>query len=106
MKVKVNRLLRAGKYNVNFEVSDFTQVEVSKMSSFGVPSINLRITSGAGTSSSAVPITQINKTQNAIFGAEHVAKEYEEQVLAQIRTEMQRLRESEDGFSSSEEVNL
>jgi len=105
MKVKVNRLLSAGRYYVNFEVGDFTPDELSKMSSFGVPSITLRLQPNSVVTV-GVPLNQISKGYNAAFGSEQEAKEYEDGVLAQIRTQMQQLRENNDDFSSSEEVDL
>jgi len=70
MKVKVNRLLSAGRYHVNFKVGDFTQDELSKMSSFGVPLIDLRWASASGMNTGRVPINQINKNQSAVFGSD------------------------------------
>lgn len=106
MKIKVNRLLSAGKYHVNFEVSDFTPEEISKMASFGIPQVDLRSATQVGQQVMRVPLTQINKNYNAVFALERMAKEYEEAVLTKIRTEMDRLRASKDEFSSSDEVNF
>jgi hypothetical protein len=106
MKVKVNRQLNAGEYHINFEVGDFTADEVKKMSSFGIPSIGLRWTQNTGNRSMAIPLTQISKVYDASFQNESDAKKYEESVLNQIREAMQRLRESQDKFTSSDEVAL
>jgi hypothetical protein len=106
MKVKVNRQLKAGRYNVNFEVSDFTPEEVAKMSSFGVPTIELQWMSGNDAVGGRLPLTQIQPRFNAVFGTEQSAKEYEEKVLTQVKAAIQLLRESKDEFSSSEEVTL
>jgi hypothetical protein len=107
MKVKVNRQLNAGAYHVNFEVADFTVEELKKMGSFGVPQIQLQwINPGIGRTSSAVPLNRISQQYDAVFNTEIDAKKYEEGVLNQIRGAMQRLRESQDKFSSSEEVAL
>jgi len=54
MKLKVNRLLSQGRYKVNFEVSDFSQDELSKMSSFGIPKISLKLNNANGLTSMAV----------------------------------------------------
>lgn len=106
MRVKVNRLLTAGKYHVNFEVSDFTPDELAKMSSFGVPTIEMRLSSAGGSTVVRYALNQINKSHNSIFGQEAQAREYENSVLEQIRSAMNRLRESKDGFTSSEEVDV
>lgn len=106
MKVKVNRQLKAGKYHVNFEVSDFTPDEVGKMSSFGVPTIEMVFTTAAGQTRSNVALTQISSSLNASFGTEEAARAYEQKVLTQIRAEVERLRDSKDAFSSSQEVEL
>jgi hypothetical protein len=102
MKLKVTRLLSSGKYHINFEVGDLAPVEVSKMSSFGVPLIDLRWNTQAG----KIPLDQINKTYNAVFGSEELAKEYEQGVRTQIQTEMQGLAERNDDFSSSEDLDF
>jgi hypothetical protein len=106
MKVKVNRQLSAGKYHVNFEVGDFATEEIAKMSSFGVPTITLRWTINNANSLGPVGLTQINRGLDAIFDSEQAAKKYQEDVLAQIKAAIERLRGSKDEFSASEEVNL
>src|SRR5712672_3100739 len=100
MKVKVNRQLSAGAYHVNFEVADFASEELKKMGSFGVPQIQLQWTNPAiGRMNAAIPLNQISKQYNAVFLTEAEAKKYEDGVLTQIRSAMQRLRESQDKFS-------
>ena len=108
MKVTVNRQLSAGYYHVSFDVADFTPDEVMKMGSFGVPQISVIFTSqgAVGRATGNVPLNQINRKIDAAFSSEAEAKKYEETVLAQIRDAMKRLRESEDKFTSSEEVPL
>jgi hypothetical protein len=106
MKLKVNRLLNAGKYHVNFEVGDFTPDELAKMASFGSPIIQLRWMSGSNRIASGIALNQINNRYDAIFDDEQEAKDYETGVLNQIRDAIARLRESQDKFSSSEEVDL
>jgi hypothetical protein len=107
MKVKVNRVLSAGRYRINFEVGDFSADEISKMESFGVPSIKLRWYNANGALMlSAVDINRINSKLEAAFATEAEAKDYEQAVLNQLREEMLRLRERQDKFSSSEEVAL
>jgi hypothetical protein len=108
MKVRVNRKLSGGYYHVNFEVGDFTPDEVQKMGSFGVPNINLLWGGGVSKprNSGQVPLNQISNTYDIAFTDEAEAKKYEETVLKQIRDAVERLRESQDKFSSSEEVSL
>jgi hypothetical protein len=106
MKVRVNRQLTAGNYNVNFEVSDFTPEESAKMSSFGVPLIELRWMAQNGYTAGKIPLTHVNKAYNMFFNSAEAAKEYEKGVLSQIQKAMERLRESKDEFSSIDEVEL
>jgi hypothetical protein len=108
MKLKVNRKLSGGYYHVNFQVADFTSDEVQKMASFGVPQIALRWGGGPGNPNYTGPIAlnQISTQHDAAFQVEDEAKKYEENVLNQIRAAVQRLRDSQDKFSSSEEVAL
>jgi len=107
MKVRVNRQLSGGYYHINFEVSDFTPDEVQKMASFGVPQIRLQWGGGRkNIGSGAIALNQINKSYDMSFDNEAEAKEYEEAVLNQIREAVKRLRDSQDKFSSSDEVPL
>lgn len=107
MKVKVNRALSAGRYHINFEVGEFSQDEIKKMGSFGVPGIKLLWVNANGVQvSSVVPINQISRNYDAIFPDEEAAKNYENGVLDQMRSAMQSIRERQDKFSSSEEVAL
>jgi len=107
MKVKVNRRLSAGFYHVNFEVADFTSDEVLKMGSFGVPQVNLMWGGGAAQlNAGKIALNQVSKAYEVAFKNEAEAKKYEETVLSQIRDAVQRLRESQDKFTSSEEVAL
>jgi len=106
MKVKVNRQLTAGKYHVNFSITDFSSEEREKMSSFGVPMIDVRWNAGNTQNSGSVLLTQIDPSFNAVFAIEQAAKAYEARVLEQIREKMQVLREREDDFTSSDEVEL
>ena len=107
MKVKVNRQLSSGQYHINFEVGDFTPDELAKMDSFGVPFITLQWKRpGGGVATTPIALNRVNKGYDAIFNTEEAAKAYEEGVLTQIREAMQHLRESQDKFSSSEEVSL
>ncbi len=105
MKVKVNRQLSAGQYHVNFEVGDFSPDELAKMSSFGIPYIRMRWNNPNPTVSS-LPLTQINTRYDGIFSTESEAKDYEKDILDQIKGAMDHLRESQDKFSSFEEVDL
>jgi hypothetical protein len=106
MKLKVNRLLSQGEYKVNFEVSDFSPEELSKMSSFGIPPIRLKLTTASGTTSRYVGLNQINKNLEARFPEEELAKQYEAEVKAQISRALEGLRQRKDEFSSSEEVDI
>lgn len=107
MKVKVNRMLSDGMYHVNFEVSDFTAEEIAKMASFGVPHIQLRWwLSGGGMTIGKIPLTKITSRLSASFDSEQAAKSYENGVLLEIRNAVLQLRQSEDQFSSSQEVDL
>jgi len=108
MKVKVNRRLTGGFYHISFNVSDFTSEEIQKMESFGVPNINIKFGGGPNMTiqARAHPLNQINGSFDAAFPTEEDAKKYEEGVVEQIRSAVQRLRERQDKFSSSEEVAL
>lgn len=106
MKVKVNRVLSSGLYHVNFEVGEFTPDELNKMERFGIPAISMQWERAGNRVSGSVSINQINKSRDAIFSTEVEAKKYEEAVLSEMREAMRRVRESQDKFSSSEEVAL
>jgi len=107
MKVKVNRQLNSGIYHVNFEVTDFTSEELVKMERFGIPYIKLlwkRPTGGVA--EGRVPLNTINRNYDAPFYTEEEAKNYEKDVLTQLRAVIQNLREQEDKYTSSDEVAL
>jgi hypothetical protein len=106
MKVKVNRRLSGGKYHVNFEVGQFSPEEIRKMESFGVPTIKMEFSNSQGTFGSVRPINQINSLPPASYDSEEEAKSYEADVISQLRIAVQRLRESQDKYTSSEEVAL
>lgn len=107
MKVKVNRVLSGGLYHINFVVGDFTPEEVAKMNSFGIPTIRMRRGVPGNRPIVVIPVTQINPQQfDAAFVAESEAKEYEQDVIDQLRAELKRLHGMEDKFTSSEEVPL
>ena len=78
------------------------------MGSFGVPQITIQFGGGpnAGRATTQQALNQMSSKFDAAFPSEAEAKKYEESVLAQIRSAVVRLRESEDKFSSSEEVPL
>jgi hypothetical protein len=106
MKVTVNRSLNAGKYRVSFSVKDFTTDELAKMSSFGVPGVDIKFMSGATLTAGRVSITQISDRLEAAFGSEEAAQQYESEVLRQIKTAMDQLRSQIDGFTSTAEIEL
>jgi hypothetical protein len=105
MKIKVNRLLSGGKYQVGFEVSDFSPEEVEQMSKFGVPYIPLRWTYKMGQAAGRVALNEI-RGQAARFDLEEQAKQYEEEVINNLRAAVVTLRERKDEFTSSAEVDL
>lgn len=106
MKVKVNRLLSAGKYHVSFEVSDFTPEELAKMSSFGAPMIEMQWTNNNGVNISSVSINRITNNLVAVFPTQDQAEQYQAKVLGQIQKAILNLRERKDEFSKSDEVSF
>jgi hypothetical protein len=107
MKIKVNRRLSEGRYNVDFTASDFTSDEVKKMESFGIPMIDLFFSQ---TPNSRLPmkiqLTKLTSQLKASFSTEQEAKDYEDKVLSQIRAQMKALRERKDDFSATSEVEV
>jgi hypothetical protein len=106
MKTTVRRALKAGIYNVNFTFSDFTPEELEKMQAFGVPAIRVQWGQPPARNSGWVALTQLGPNYNSGFLAEEEAKSYEHEVLSQVKTAMETLRQRKDDFSSSEEVNI
>jgi 5-hydroxyisourate hydrolase-like protein (transthyretin family) len=106
MKLKVNRQLSAGQYRVKFEVSDFSPEEVSKMSSFGVPSVQVRVNTSQGQTNLVVQLTKLNSVNDGVFNTEQEALSYERQVTEQIQAAILRIRNSKDEFTSTREVDL
>jgi len=106
MKITVNRKLESGTYFVSFKVGDFTPDELQKMQSFGVPNVKMKAGLPYQRTLHASPLTAISEGIRAGFKSEEEAKAYENEVLNQIREAMKSLRESQDDFTSSQEVNL
>ncbi len=107
MKLKVNRKLNNGHYFVDFTATDFTTDEISKMESFGIPTIDVRYTGPTGgTIAGRVAITKLSPQFRASFNTEEAAAEYQEKVVSQIREAMKALRERKDDFSSAQEVEV
>ena len=106
MKFKVNRLLSQGRYKVNFEVSDFSHEELTKMSSFGIPVIPMKIHTVHGITNVSVGLNAISKAMEASFVNEETAKEYEAEVREKVSQALESLRQRKDDFTSSEEVDI
>ena len=103
MRVRVARELVEGRYQVAFQVGDFTSEEVKKMSQFGTPTIVLTRTQNGQNTRYAAPITQIPQTV-AAFPNEDAAKAYESDVLEHLKSAISLIREREDRFTSIEEI--
>jgi hypothetical protein len=107
MKLKVNRKLSSGKYLVDFTAADFTPDEISKMESFGVPSIDIQfLNSGGARAAARIGITALSPQYKASFNVEEEANAYQEKVVNQVREVMKALRERKDNFSSNQEVDV
>ena len=105
MKVRVARELVEGRYQVTFQVGDFTSEEVKKMSQFGTPVITLIRTQNNQNTRFNAPITQLPQSI-AAFPNEGSAKTYEDEVLQQLKTAIDNIRAREDKFTSIEEIAL
>lgn len=107
MKVRVYRSLQGGIYTVAFAFSDFTQEELAKMKSFGVPSIQVRIgLTGRDQTAIAMAINQVTPNHIASFLSEPDARNYEAAILTQAKAGMDALRQRKDDFTSSSEVEI
>jgi hypothetical protein len=107
MKLKVNRKLTNGNYLVDFTATDFTPSEISKMESFGIPTVDVyHIGPSGGRVASRVPITKLAPQYRASFSKQEDATAYEERIVGQIRDAMKTLRERKDDFSSDSEVDV
>lgn len=105
MKVRVARELVEGRYQVVFQVGDFTSEEVKKMSQFGIPTIVIVRTQNGQNMRFNAAITQIPQVV-AAFPNEDAAKTYEAEVLQQLKSAIDSIREREDKFTSIEEIAL
>jgi hypothetical protein len=106
MKVTVTKRLQAGTYFVSFNFSDFTPEELAKIKSFGAPIVQVRAGSEPGHQVFNVPINAVNSNFNAGFLTEEQAKTYENAVLNQAKTGMEKLRQRKDDFSDVNEVEI
>jgi hypothetical protein len=105
MKVRVARELVEGRYQVVFQVGEFTSEEVKKMSQFGTPKITLTTTQNAQNMKFSAPITQIPQLV-AAFSREEEAKQYEGEVIQQLKRAIDGIRVLQDKFTSIEEIAL
>jgi hypothetical protein len=105
MKVRVARELVEGRYQVTFQVGEFTSEEVKKMSQFGTPTITLIRTLNSQNTRFNAPITQVPQMV-AAFPNEQSAKTYQDEVLQQLKSAIDNIRAREDNFTSTEEIAL
>jgi len=106
MKLQIQKSLSGGQYHVSFQVSDFSQEEVKKMESFGIPQINLMVDGPLNRRAMWFPLNRITFTYKAGFEQEAEARSYEKNVQDQIKAALQDLRGRKDDFSSMAEVEI
>jgi hypothetical protein len=105
MKLKVDKNLSGGVYQVAIELGGFTQEEIRRMEIFGVPSVALKRRQGSVLVNIRVPINQI-KEPPIVFGSEPEATDYIESVTRTIKQEMDQLRTRTDNFTGSQQVEI
>lgn len=106
MKLKVDRQLSQGRYQISVEVSDFTPDELMLMSKFGVPRVSLRRQFNAHQIGNVdIPLNQIREGFVS-FPSESAAKEYEAKLRDDIRVAVETVRGWSDDFTSSEEIEI
>jgi hypothetical protein len=106
MKAKVIRSLQNGVYFVSFVFSEFTQEELAKMKSFGVPTVQVRNGVSGSQTVYNLPINAVNTNMNAGFLDEATAKSYESSVLEQAKAGLENIRQRKDAFSSSDDIEI
>jgi hypothetical protein len=106
MKITVYRQLAGGIYNVSFKVGEFSQEEVGKMQSFGVPSMPVKDGVFPQQITHMLPLTQVTERFKAGFKTEQEAKAYETEFLERARKFIEELRARKDEFTSTNEVAL
>lgn len=106
MKAKVIRNLQSGLYSVAFIFSDFTQEELAKMKSFGVPLVQIKTGIPGQQQAINMSINQVTPNHVAFFFNEQEAKNYEAGVLSQVKSGMEAIRLRKDDFSSTVEVEI
>jgi hypothetical protein len=106
MKARVNRSLQGGLYYLSFIFSEFTQEELAKMKSFGVPVVQLKLGFSPNQQVVNMAINQITQAHIGVFSSEQDAKNYESAVLAQAKAGMDALRQRKDDFTSTAEVEI
>jgi|ERR1039457_3586659 hypothetical protein len=106
MKITVNRRLNGGIYWVGFKVGELTQEEVHKMQSFGIPTVPLTTGVPPQQTAAAIAINKVTENFQAGFRTEQEAKAYEDKILSHVRKVMKDLREKQDGFTSTAEVDV
>lgn len=106
MKIKIDKMLREGRYFVYVEVGDFSPEEEDKMRKFGVPNIDLspRSTWYKNKIVSSLPLNEIKTI--FIFNNSIAANSFETTIKSKIEAAVKLLRIRRDNFSASKEYEI
>jgi len=106
MKVRVEKELKNGIYQLKFYATDFADEERTRFEIFGVPKISLKKQDSDGNVEwRSVSLTHLQYHACTFADAED-ANQFEQQALEEIRQKMTELRQRKDDFTSTDEVDL
>jgi hypothetical protein len=106
MKIHVSRFIRDGIYYVGFASADVTQDEAIQFQKFGTPRISTRFGSPGARNPYPQALSDLRPNITAGFTNEQEAKNYEAEILSEIRTQMEILKNKKDEFTSTSEVEF
>lgn len=103
MKFKIQKERKFGEFLVGFIASDFTDEEIRKMETFGVPQINIKPREAYFNKLwvNQLPLNILN--HNFKFESDAAAEEFIAKITEEVKTKMQELKDREDNFSGSDE---
>ncbi len=106
MKFKIDRRLSEGQYVVTFKARDFTDDERERFRVFGTPEFYIPVDLPDGTRNyQNISLTRLHYYTTS-FSTREEAEQFEQQLLAEIRTKVEELRNRQDDFTSSEEADI
>jgi hypothetical protein len=106
MKIQVSRFIRDGIYYVGFASAGITADDALQFQKFGTPRIRTRFGPPGSQAYYPQQLNDLKANITAGFSTQEEAKNYEAEVLTEIRVQMEALKNKKDEFTSTSEVDF